>query len=169
MSSKIDSDSVQDFGDIISHDLATLLKDNNDFLLACSPVGTIAPILFGFPGVPLPDSNVWQECNGSEITNPNSPLRSQNVKNFTPNMIDRYMKVPSIFGQSGQTGGVNATLQFKHNHGGRTNTVGVGGAVKSGFNTRTARPHSHAINDSFANPVNVEPPFYTVKFYIRIQ
>lgn len=169
MSSKIDSNSKQNFGDLVSQELATALKRNADFLLACSPVGTIAPILVGFPGVPTPDPNVWQECDGSEITNEHSPLRSQHEKRFTPNMIERYLRVPAIFGQSGQVGGENATLQFKHNHGGRTNVVGIGGAIKSGYDSRTARPHSHGIKESFFHPVNVEPPYYTVKFYIRIQ
>jgi hypothetical protein len=168
--SKIDDSSVADFGDVVAWELATALKNGIDFMSGFCPVGQIVPILTNMPGVPLPDPNIFQECDGSEITNPNSPLRSQGGSpRFVPNMIDRYLRVPINFGLSGQTGGLNSTLQFKHNHGGRTNTVGTGGAIRSGYNKRHARSHSHAINTSFPNPVNVEPPYYTVKFYMRIQ
>lgn len=167
---KIDEDQLNEYGDIIAYELMTKFKDSIDFMNIFCPVGAVAPIMFGLPGVPVPDLNMWQECNGSEITNPNSPLRSQGAsRRYTPNMINRYMRVPINFGLAGNSGGFNTTLQFKHNHGGTTNTVGVGGAIKSGHNANTAISHSHEITTSFPNRVNVEPPFYTVKFYMRIQ
>lgn len=170
LSEKIDEDLLSQFGDIVATDLKALLKKNLDFMFNACPVGAIAPILVGLPGVPLPDENIWQECVGSEINNPNSPLRSQGDSlRFTPNMIDRYVRVPINFGLAGNPGGLNATLAFKHNHGGRTNTVGVGGDVGSGHDKRHTRSHSHKNNYSFSTPVNIEPPFYTVKFYMRIQ
>jgi hypothetical protein len=170
---KIDENLVSNFGDIISNELLAEFKANIDFMSAFCPVGSVAPIMVGLPGVPEPDPNIWQECNGLEIINPNSPLRSQGDSlRYTPNMINRYIRVPINFGFAGNPGGYNETLQFKHNHGGRTTTAGTGGDVKSGsfFGGRKhTRNHSHKINNSFPNPVNVEPPFYTVKFYMRIQ
>ena len=167
---KIDDDLVSEFGDVVSNELLTELKTNMDFMSSFCPVGAVAPILFGLPGVPTPDPNIWQECNGSEITNPNSPLRSQGSSvRRTPDLRDRYVRMPNTFGLSGNTGGFNSTLIFRHNHGGRTNTVGTGGAIRGGYNKRHARSHSHAINTSFPNAINVEPPYYTVKFYMRIQ
>lgn len=168
--SKIDDASLSDFGDIVAWQLSTALKVNIDFMSAFCPVGNIVPILVGMTGVPTPDSNIWQECDGSEIVNENSPLRSQGGSpRYTPNMIDKYLRVPTNFGLSGNQGGVNATLVFKHNHGGTTNTVSTGGDVDSGHNKRHTKNHSHKINTSFSNPINIEPPFYTVKFYMRIQ
>jgi hypothetical protein len=170
MIGKIDEELVSKFGDIVSNELATVLKQNMDFMSSFCPIGEVIPILTGMPGVPNPDPNIFQECDGSEITNENSPLRSQGGSpRFVPNMIGKYIRVPINFGLAGNSGGYNTTLQFKHDHGGRTNTVGVGGAIRSGYNKRHARSHSHAINYSFPNPINVEPRFYTVKFYMRIQ
>jgi hypothetical protein len=170
MIGKIDDDLISKFGDIVATELMQSFKDNIDFMSSFCPIGEVIPILVGMPGVPDPDPNIFQECDGSEITNENSPLRSQGGSpRFTPNMIGRYIRVPVNFGLSGNSGGYNTTLQFKHSHGGRTDTVGTGGAIRSGFNKRHARSHSHEIKESFTTPVNVEPRFYTVKFYMRIQ
>lgn len=167
---KIDEDLLAEFGDVVASEMLDELRKNMDFMSSFCPVGAVVPILTGFPGVPAPDSNIFQECDGSEITNPNSPLRSQGSSTrFVPDMRNRYIRMPKLFGLSGNAGGENATLKFKHNHGGRTNTVGVGGAIRGGYNKRHARSHSHAIKTSFPNPVNVEPPYYTVRFYMRIQ
>lgn len=167
---KIDENLFAEFGDVLAHELATLFRENIDFMSAFCPIGAVAPIMVGLPGVPVPDPNIWQECDGSEITNQNSPLRSQgNSLRFTPNMINRYIRVPTNFGLTGTLGGENATLKFKHNHGGQTNKVTTGGAIRSGHNKRHASAHRHGIKTSFENPVNVEPPYYTVKFYMRIQ
>lgn len=167
---KIDEDIISDFGDVVPFELATALKINIDYMSAFCPVGAIAPILYGMPGVPLPDPNMWQECDGSEIINPNSPLRSQGGSpRFTPNMLDRYIRMPINFGVAGNSGGTNVTLTFRHNHGGRTNVAGVGGAIKGGYDKRHARSHDHGINTSFNDPMNVEPPHYVVRFYMRIQ
>lgn len=167
---KIDSDDLQ-YGDVISFEVASLLKSNIDSLSLVVPVGEVIPIMVGIPGVPTPDPNIWQECNGSEIINENSPLRTiGDQQRFTPDMRDRYVKVPQIFGQSGQAGGLNDSYIFRHNHAGRTGGfVAPQDGDPSGSQFRTKTVHDHTIDYSFDFPMNVEPPFFTVKWFMRIQ
>lgn len=171
-SQKIDTDDIADFSDVVSQELATQLKLNIDFLQSVCAIGQVAPIMTGIPGVPTPDPNYWQLCDGSEIINENSPLRTKGAsQHFTPNMVDRFIMMVKPGGQaSGTPGGENATYAFQHNHGGYTGSVGSNSDVDHSHNTREAAfSHNHTINYSFNYPVNCEPPFYTVKYYMRIQ
>jgi len=159
------------YGIIASQELAGELAQNIDAMNLLIPMGEVVPIVTGITGVPPVDANVFQECNGSEITNPNSPLRTiGGVQHFTPNMIDRYIKIPAVFGQSGQVGGVNETSAFNHDHLGVTGDFTTGEDVDQSSALReAAQVHNHPIAEAFPNPVNIEPDFVTVKFFMRIQ
>lgn len=171
-SQKIDLDNLGDFSDVVSTELAGFLKLNIDFFQSLCAIGTIAPILTGLPGVPDPDPNFFQLCDGSEIVNENSPLRTKGVnQHFTPNMVDRFVMMVKPSGQSsGVSGGENNTYAFKHNHGGYTGSVSSNSDVDHSHNTNEAAfTHNHTIAYDFNYPVNAEPPYYTVKYYMRIQ
>jgi len=167
---KIDNSDLS-FGDVVSYEVATDFKENIDLLTLMVPVGEIFPIMVGIVGVAYPDSNIFQECNGSEIVNANSPLRSiGGQKRYTPNMIDRYIKVPTAFGESGNVGGFNNSWIFRHNHAGLTGTVtSPEDGDASSSQDMTAMSHNHTISYDFDHAVNVEPPFMTVKYFMRIQ
>ena len=167
---KIDSDDLK-FGNIISYEVATELKENIDLFSLLVPVGEVIPILVDIPGVPTPDSNIFQECNGSEITNENSPLRTVGaIQKFTPDMRDRYIKVPQVFGQSGNLGGLNNSYIFRHNHGGATGShIAPEDGDASNQQQSTKPDHAHLVSYSFDFQTNVEPPFYTLKWFMRIQ
>ncbi len=171
-SDKLDNVGYSDFGDVVSIELAEAMRKNLDFLRAVCAIGEIAPIMVNIPGVPLPNPDYFQECDGSEIVNENSPLRSLGLtQRFTPNMIDRYIIITPTGGQTaGQAGGYNNTYAFKHNHSGYTGSVGSNSDSDHSHSAREAAfSHNHTIADAFPSPINVEPPFYTVKFYMRIQ
>ena len=168
---KIDDDDLE-FGDVVSNEIKLSLKNTIDYLSAIVAIGEIAPIMTNIPGVPTPDPNIWQECNGSEITNENSPLRTVgDTINTTPDMREHYIKVPLIFGTSGVPGGENDTFLFRHDHAGRTGEhINPDDDVDSGDDDDEAvGSHSHTIAFDFDFQVNVEPPFFTVKFFMRIQ
>ena len=169
---KIDTNNLANFSDVVSQELAQSLKLNIDFFQNLCAIGQVAPILTGVAGVPLPDPNIWQLCDGSEIVNENSPLRSLGSnQHFTPNMTDRFQMMVKPGGQSaGTLGGENNTYAFKHNHGGYTGSVGSNSGSRHSHNRREAAfSHNHTIANSFDYAFNVEPPYYTVKFYMRIQ
>jgi hypothetical protein len=162
----IDND-VSEFAKIFSQDFATLLYNNNIWFDALIPLGMVVPIMTNIPGVPAPDSNIWQECNGSEIVNENSPLRSVGASQYyTPNLIDSYVRVPSVFGLAGQVGGVNQ-FDFTHNHSGFTHDFESPAGMDHGGVDRAVDRHRHTFETDLAI-FNTEPPYYTVKFFIRI-
>ena len=164
----INSD-LSKFGKILSQELATQLYQNINALDSIIPIGGIAPILINIAGVELPNNNIWQECDGSEIINENSPLRSTGgTVRTTPNLIDRYLRVPATFGLSGGYGGDNEK-DFKHNHSGHTGShYNPSGDVDNGSIPEGRPVHNHTISNDLSL-INTEPPFYTVKFYQRIQ
>lgn len=171
-SDKLDTVGYSDFGDVVSVELATAMRKNLEFLRAVCAIGEVAPIMVNIPGVPLPNPNYFQECDGSEIINENSPLRSLGVtQHFTPDMRDRYIFVTKVGSQNaGTPGGSNTTYAFKHNHGGYTGSVASAeGSRGSNESREAAWSHNHSIAYDFPNAINMEPPFYTVKFYMRIQ
>lgn len=131
---------------------------NNNWLIDLRPVGTIAFININQAGGGPPDPNIWQECNGSEITNPNSPLRSIGVnQNFVPDLRDRYLRAAaSTFGNT-QAGSQEHNLQ--HNHAtGFPSSVGPGMEDKGDRNYRV--PHTHSIAVQYNNPTVFNSPAY---------
>jgi len=157
------------FGRIYSNDFATSLYNNAIILNSMIPLGMVVPIMTNIVGVPEPDPNMWQECNGNEIINENSPLRTVGeVRNYTPNLIESYIKIPTSFGLSGTEGGINI-FKFTHNHTGHTpnheNPTNVDPDHQLG---QAAHFHNHPVNNDLSE-FNIEPPYQTVKFYIRIQ
>ncbi len=164
-------DDLSKYGEIFSTELMDELKESSDLARALIPIGEISPIMVNIPGVPAPDINVWQLCDGSEITNPDSPLRTiGGTQRFTPDLRGRYIKVASALGESGDLGGENDTELFNHAHGGKTGTFTSPEDVDQDNVLREAAfVHDHTIAEAFPDPVNVEPPFFVVKFYMRIQ
>lgn len=158
------------FGKIKSRELAAEVKTATDLIYAMIPVGSIHPILVHVPGCPLPDPNIWQECNGSEITNPNSPLRSQpGQPRYTPDMRERYLRITQSLGQVGFTGGVNSYSGFGHSHGiGSWSSPENADSSKSGTQN-TMLDHSHGMSSDLNGTYDFEPEFYVLKFYMRIQ
>lgn len=167
---KLDDDLAK-FGNILSWEFLRSLKTNIEALYASMPVGEIAPIMTNIPGVTV-DPNIWQECNGSAITCPTSPLRgTASSPRYTPDMRDKYMKVPSSFGNIGQIGGSHTYSGFGHNHGGQTGAHdSPRGADWSGdgfFNV--AASHRHPIAWDTGSSYNMEPRHYMLKFFMKIQ
>jgi len=169
MAAQIDDDRAL-FGVISSNELATELAENITLMDLLIPLGEIVPILVGLTGVPAVDANVFQLCDGSEITNANSPLRTiGGSQKFTPNMSNRYIKVPTVFGQSGQVGGVNVETGLSHDHFGITGDFTSPEAVDQDDDLQeSAFIHAHPIAVGLSS-IPVEPPFIGVKFYMRIQ
>ncbi len=165
-------DNLAEFGDIVSWELAKALRANIDALYASVPVGEICPILTDVPGVEI-DPNIWQECNGTAITLATSPLRgTESTPRLTPDMSDRYMKVPSA-DPVGTYGGFNTFNGFGHNHGGVTGVhdapQGADWSDSGDAQYNVAAHHAHGIPWQTVGDENMEPRYYTLKFFIKIQ
>ena len=181
---KIDEDKGK-FAGIVSVELLKEFKKAVDHMQMSLPVGQIAPIyVYDIPEFPPINTEVWQECDGSIITNPKSPLYNpetpedlsgpidESKVNRVPDMRDRYVRMSTAIGEDGDVGGYNQ-YSFAHNHGGSTavhiwgsNTGDANGSGAAHTDAKYA--HAHGIYTDLVNPINTEPPFYGLKFYMRM-
>jgi len=167
---KIDDDWTK-WGAIHSKEVAERFQAGMEILYAMVPVGGIYPIMVGIPNVPTPDVDVWQECDGSEITNPNSPLRSlPGQPRYTPNMQDhKYPRITKTLGVVGTFGGTN-DADFEHTH----TTSAHEHAVKDcGFGGKDSQKDVKAFHIHSTPPdmeiLNAEPEYITIRYFMRIQ
>ena len=134
---------------------------NNNFLMNLLPVGSIMYIDVNKQGGDgVPDESVWQECNGSEITNPNSPLRSVGIfQRFTPDLRGKYPRGANTLTDNNSGGTHNHNLN--HAHGGNTGGGGGGGTgLEDKGDRRHAVFHTHSISSQFNNPTFIEAPAF---------
>jgi hypothetical protein len=164
-------DDLATFGAVVSQELATQIKQNVDYLQKSIPIGMICPIMVHITGISLPDPNYWQLCDGSEITNPNSPCRSTaTTHRFTPNLTESFIRVfNATTAESGSFGGQNQTTAFSHNHSGNTGIHSPPEGAASNRNIYNVADHSHPIAADLTLDVDMQPPYYTVKYYMKIQ
>jgi hypothetical protein len=116
-----------------------------------------------------PDPNVWQFCDGSEITNPNSPIRSIGLnQRFTPDMRRKFPRVANNL----TTNPIGGTWDhnLNHNHGGSTGgPSAIGGGMDKKGDRRRRDVHSHSIPAQYNNPTTIEKPAYiTYNAYMKI-
>jgi hypothetical protein len=115
------------------------------------PIGGIVPWAKNFTGVPtLPEQ--FLECDGSVISDAESPLNGQTLPNLNGN--NNYLRGGTT---SGSTGGA-----LTHTH-----TVGVagGGNHPRGDATNAGTgSHTHSLSST-----NHEPPYYQVVWIMRIK
>lgn len=140
---------------------------NNNWLIDLKPIGSIIFIEVNQPGGTVPDSNVWQECNGSEIVHPNSPLRSIGVnQNFVPDLRDRYLRISNDSTTNPKAGSQDHNLAHSHSTGGPS---AVGPGLQKKGDRRYRVPHNHAVAAQYNNPTTIDSPaFYKFIAYIKI-
>ena len=114
---------------------------NNNFLLDLSPIGTIIFINTNQYGGGQPNFALWQICDGSEITNPNSPIRSIGLnQRFTPNLKDRYLKGANASNLNPTGGSQLHNLAHGHSTGGPS---AEGGGMQDKGDRRRRETHDH--------------------------
>lgn len=151
----------------------TILKmaANNNLLLELLPVGSIMYLNDNQNGGGTPDPDVWQYCDGSEITNPNSPIRSIGIfQNFVPDLRDKYPRGANDEDNNSTGGSYNHSLAHSHGIG----VAGGGGAgldqeTKGPGDRRHGVPHSHGLQSNFASPTVIESPkFFLFNAYMKV-
>ena len=143
------------------------MAQNNNWLIDLRPIGTIMFINVNQLGGGAPSPLIWQECNGSEIVNSDSPLRSIGLNtNFTPDLRDRYLKC-----HTGEVGNPQLGSQdhdLAHNH-----ATGAPSAVGSGLENKGDRrhrvSHTHAVAVQYNNPTVFDSPaFVNMIAYMKV-
>lgn len=130
--------------------------DLNDSIAGVAPpIGTILGVALDLTGVPsLPSQGCWVLCDGSTISDSNSPLDGQ----FLPDLNgqNRFLR------GNVSSGGIGGNASHFHSH-----TVGADVSI---FATTGPSPaisaigHVHTVSN-----VNKEPPYYGVVFVMRIK
>jgi hypothetical protein len=150
-----------------SEEIFRKLVRNNNFLLDLAPVGTIIFVNINQQGGGQPNAAMWQPCDGSEITNSLSPLRSIGLNlRFTPDLRTFYPR-GAVNDTSTSTGGShNHNLQHSHT----TGLASVQGPPldrKGGQRRRNA--HGHVLFAQYDNPTFIEAPAYVyLVAYLKI-
>ena len=136
---------------------------NNNFLLDLAPIGRIIFVNPNQLGGGQPSSEFWQICDGTEITNPNSPLRSIGLNlRFTPNMKDLYPCGAIDENLNPQAGSHTHFLSHAHSTG--TASADGGGLRKKGDRNRR-NPHTHTLATQYSSDGTIiEAPAYV--YYI---
>lgn len=159
------NDNITDFGDLVSVELWQQLCDNVNHLLDAMPVGTIIPIIHGLPGVPTPDTDIWQECDGTTISHPLSPIRNTVSPDYKTE--GRYMRMYTSPGDIGNLSGSNIK-NLTHDHSGHT---GENPPMDNNADTDsdfwTGKNHTHIISADLGE-FNFEPLHCRIKHYIKI-
>lgn len=147
-----------DYLEPVSEETMRKLILNSNFLLDLAPVGTIIFVNINQPGVTQPNSNYWQVCDGSQITNPNSPIRSIGLNlRYTPNMKGLY-PCGAEFVKVNNTGGTHIhNLVHGHTTGGAS--AHGKGLKKKGDRSRR-NPHGHVLFDQYTAEYELVAPAY---------
>jgi hypothetical protein len=106
-----------DFGTTASENLVKRVVEFLNFVEKSLPIGIIIFVYQSMTDsngnqIPLPSSN-WKFCDGSLVTNTQSPLFNQHV----PDLRGRYLKMSATNQPIGTLGG-NSSVNLTHNHGG---------------------------------------------------
>lgn len=171
-----DADAVA--GDLVSTDLFSAICTNLNTLMVSIPVGTIMPVLSGISGIPEPDTNVWELCDGHPVSNQASPIRNRNTPDLTTpgagGPESPFLKGALSIGQAGNGngpenyGGAHYPPWLAHSHTGGTGDYAAPQSISNGNTWFTwVTDHVHGITSDLAGsqvlPVNI-----TIKCYIKV-
>lgn len=156
-----------DFGTSIAAAIWLKIKDNNNWLNKNLPVGII---MWFYASQTYSDSSVidspgaqWQICDGSAITDTNSPLLGQNTPDFRQKFLTGDA-TPDLIGGTD-------SMNLSHNHSGQTGfTLDIDSSAKRsslGFERYGYNNHNHAIFSSLGN-IQKLPPYVDLQPYLRI-
>ena len=163
-----------------SEHLKRKLVHNANNLGFLQPLGCIRLIQINQFGVTVPDSTVWQLCDGSEITNPLSPFRSIGITTHNvPNLGDAIAPWDGMYLRSEAQQQVQNTIggdhlyNLDHDHGG--STINFSGYPipftfgESGDERRAAFTHEHIIDPDLADDYEIlSPRGYNVAPYMKV-
>lgn len=160
----MDDDDTQ-YGDLMSVESFSAIATNINYLIDSVKPGKIYMVAVGIPGVPDPDPRFWQECDGSMITDENSPLRGHETPDYSD--VGRYMRGYATIGEVGNYAGSH-TKNLAHSHGGATGGTSTEGTDNDDdmWNTRS---HTHTISSDLNSPINFEPAHVRIKHFIKIR
>jgi hypothetical protein len=151
----------------VTDELLRKMIQNVNMLSQLAMVGQICAIAVNQPGAPAPNPEIWQACDGSEITDVNSPLQSIGGDNrYTPDLKKKYLRGAEDQELNTITS-ADLTCNLTHTH--TTNVIGYwqvgeGGTERRGY----AAAHNHGINNDLSAAEPIDVAHMKVVFYMKI-
>lgn len=133
-----------------------LNTDLTDSMYAAPPIGTIMPWYKFMTGVPATLPEGWKECDGTQVSDADSPMNGVNV----PDLVNTGRLIRGGDTANSTGGGTTHTHTCSGPYDDDTQDI-----IEGTVNTRAAYDyHSHSINSATAYPQNV-----TVSWIMRIK
>ena len=158
-----------------SEETVRKLVQNVNLLGTLAPVGLIVGVAVNTPGVPPVNSLLFQFCDGSQITDPTSPIRATlGHPRATPRINDKYLRGAPDTTSNPDSGDLDvggfATRDLNHNHGGATGFVCVGivgeeGDERHGYEDLC---HQHTISSDLSDEDPIDMAHVQTAFYLKI-
>jgi len=154
-----------------SEQLKKKIIHNLNFYGMLHTIGSIANIQINQVGVSAPNSSIWQLCDGSEIVDPGSPLRTIGLTTrFTPDYDLKFLRIDDTVDEN-PVGGSD-TFNLTHDHGGQTTGLTPVQPVlgNTGSDRKNHDPfHEHGISDDLTSPIAIDSPAgYNLAPYMKI-
>ena len=159
------SDLQKDFGTSISESLWIKMAQLQNYVNLSFPVGMLMFFEQTQSNLPSPpDSNYWKYCDGTAVTNINSPLLGVVV----PDLRGKFWRAAGSTDILLSTGGAN-TGNFAHNHGGFSGFTYPFGTINLDNGGERVSPdnHRHTIGTSLGIS-SIVPPYHEVQVYVRV-
>jgi hypothetical protein len=151
----------------VTEDTLRKLIYNSNMLRALMPIGMVKAYNVNIQGVSQPLSTIYEFCDGTEISDPNSPINGVGQQ-FKPNMSGRFLRGGFASDtQLTEQGGTASPVLGSHNH--TTNVVFDGGnRLEAGGQRYAFEPfHNHAIFADTGTGV-ANPKHIVVGFYLKV-
>lgn len=151
----------------ISDETVRKIIQNVNMLAELAKIGQIVAVAINQPQVQTPSPLQWQQCDGSEIVQENSPLQSVGgSQRFTVDMRSHYLRGAPDESTNTYTS-ANLTSNISHNH--TTGfvgyaTVGEEGDERHGYTA----PHNHPVNNDLSAAEPIDPSHLKVVYYLKI-
>lgn len=150
----------------VSEEVVRKMIQNCNMFKALAPVGTIRCIALNQLGVMTPSADQWQQADGSEITNPISPIGTLLPdQRYTPDLRNVYLRGSADDSSNTPGGGYTVDLQHSHSSGVLVGTgFGEEGTEQQAYHLN----HGHAIPPDLSVTEPLEPAHQEVAVYIKI-
>lgn len=152
----------------IAEETVRKIAQDVNMLRQLVPVASIRGIQIGFGGLALPNSTIWQVCDGGEITDPDSPLNTDLTQN-TPDMQNRFVRGADDGTTAGSEAGGAAVVALNHTHviGNHTAQFPLtldNNNVRDGIK----HVHSHPLQEDLPEEATLDPKNVQVVFFLKI-
>lgn len=164
------ADKEVEFTRPVSDETVRKIIQNINMLSKLAEIGQIISVAVNQPGVSTPSPLQFQQCDGSEITQENSPLQSTSGSpKFTPDTRDFFLRGAPDESTNGQTA-PNLTTNLQHAHSTSTIVqprVGEGGDERHAYSDSDL-PHNHPLSDDLNPAEPIDPANLKIVHYLKI-